>query len=168
MKSLARIGAVAVAALLVATVAVPAFAATDVTVGQFVQRMAASKNLNATDAQIAADSLRSAGVRLPANLEMRDPLREVDVVEISKAAGLRVSTSNPDKVFTGAQVDSFFFAFADEIVTGDPDDDVRTSTVRPYGEGNGKGWGPAFDPFTKGKGQAKGKAKGWRSPTEPE
>ena len=51
---------------------------------------------------------------------------------------------------------------------GDPDDEASTRTVRPYGDGLGNGWGPPFDPFTKGKGQAKGKAKGWRSPHEPE
>jgi hypothetical protein len=169
MKILARIGAMGVAALLVAAVGVPAFAADEVTVGQFVQRLAVTKNLNATDARIASDSLRAVGVRLPADLDMNARLTESDVVAISRSAGLRVTSSNPEQAFTPEQVDAFFFALADEIsVTGDPDDEIRTNTVRPYGEGNGNGWGPPFDPFTKGKGQAKGKAKGWRSPYEPE
>jgi hypothetical protein len=167
MKSLVRASATVAAALLVVALATPAVAANDVTVGQFVQRMAMAKNLNSTDAMIAADSLQAVGIRLPEDLKMTARLTEADVVEISRAAGLRVTSSNPDKLFTSDQVDSFFFAFSDEIgVTGDPGDEAFT--VRPYGEGNGNGWGPPFDPFTKGKGQAKGKAKGWRSPWEPE
>ena len=169
MKILARIGAMGVAALLVVAVAAPAFAANETTVGQFVQRLAITKNLNASDARIAEDSLRSVGIRLPSNLDMNARLTEADVVAISRAAGLRVTSSNPDQSFTNEQVDTFFFALADEIaVTGDPDDEASTRTVRPYGEGNGNGWGPPFDPFTKGKGKAKGKGKGWRSPHDPE
>ena len=169
MKSLTRVSATVAAALLVVALAAPAVAANDVTVGQFVQRMAMVKNLNSTDAMIAADSLRAVGVRLPADLKMDARLTEADVVNISRAAVLRVTSSNPDKVFTSGQVDSFFFAFSDEIgVNGDPDDENYGNTVRPYGEGYGNGWGPPFDPFTKGKGQAKGKAKGWRSAWEPE
>ena len=169
MKSLVRASATVAAALLVVALAAPAVAANDVTVGQFVQRMAMAKNLNSTDAMIAADSLRVVGVRLPADLKMDARLTEADVVNISRAAGLRVTSSNPDKAFTSSQVDSFFFAFADEIdVNGDPGDMIRGNTVRPYGDGIGNGWGPPFDPFTKGKGKAKGKGKGWHSPWEPE
>ena len=170
MKTLARIAAVGVAALLVVSVAAPTFAANEMTIGQFLQRLAVTKNLNATDARMASDSLRAAGIRVPTNLDMGARLTEADVVAISRAAGLSVTSSNPTQAFTTEQVDAFFFALADEIsVTGAPDDDEITgNTVRPYGEGNGNGWGPPFDPFTKGKGQAKGKAKGWRSQHEPE
>ena len=169
MKSLVRASATVAAALLVVALAAPAVAAEEVTVGQFVQRMASAKNLNSTDALIAADSLRAVGIRLPADLKMGARLTEADVVRISRVAGLRVTSSNPEKVFSSEQVDSFFFAFSSEIgLSSDPRERIGTDTVRPYGEGYGNGWGPPFDPFTKGKGQAKGKAKGWRSPWEPE
>jgi hypothetical protein len=165
MKSLIRWGVTAVAALLVVATAAPALAANDVTVGEFVQRLAMVKNLNATDARIAVDSLEAVGVRLPAELKLSARLTEGDVVTISRAVGLRVTSSHPERQFTGDQVDSYFAAFSDEF---DGDEGAGTYTEYPYGTGKGKGWGPPFDPFTKGKGQAKGKAKGWRSPTEPE
>ena len=56
MRNLKRLGAVAIAIALLA--AVPTMAA-DITVGQFVQQLARAKNLNATDAQAAADATRS-------------------------------------------------------------------------------------------------------------
>ena len=59
MKSLIRCGATAVAVALVVAVAAPAFAA-NITVGEFVQRVAIVKSLDATDARVATDSLRTA------------------------------------------------------------------------------------------------------------
>jgi hypothetical protein len=162
MKSLIRCGAAVVAVALVVTA--PAFAA-NITVGEFVQKVAIVKNLDATDARVASDSLLAAGVRLPADLDLNAQLTESHVVAISRAVGLRLTSSNPDKVFESDQVDSYFVAFASEIgdpmavASGDDDDDDS-------------GWpsenGPPFDPWTKGKGWHKGWGKGHQSPCEPE
>jgi hypothetical protein len=143
-------------AVLVAAIATPAIAAGEATVGQFVQEMARAKNLNATDARIAVDSLRAVGVRLPDDLKLSDRLTEGTVVRIARAAGLPVNTSNPDAVFDLDQVDRFFDVFDAELGAGPVDDE----TVTPHT--------PWFDPFTKGKGKHKGWGKGHRTPSEPE
>lgn len=159
MKSLIRCGATAVAVALAVAVAAPAFAA-NITVGEFVQRLAIVKNLDATDARVATDSLRTAGMRLP-DLDLNAQLTESHVVAISQAAGLRLTSSNPDQVFESEQVDSFFVAFSSEL-------------VEPTVETADDGWpsenGPPFDPWTKAKGWGwhKGWGKGHQSPTEPE
>ena len=166
MRYLTRVGAMAIAALMVVVMAAPALAASEVTVGKFVLELALHKNLVATDVPVAVDSLREVGIRLPADLDMNSPLTEGDVVNIARSIGLRVTTSNPGATFDGNQVDSFFLAVNDEM-SGD-DEEITTYTDSPFGTGYGKGNGPAFDPFSKGKGKHKGKAKGWMSPTEPE
>jgi hypothetical protein len=165
MRKLIRLGAIAAAALMIAVTVAPALAASEVTVGRFVQELALHRNLNAVDVPTAVDSLRAVGIRLPADLDMNARLTEGDVVSISRAIGLRVTTSNPSTPFDQSQVESFFFALGDQVVS---DSEYNTMTDSPYGTGYGKGNGPAFDPFTKGKGKHKGKAKGWQSPTEPE
>ena len=149
-----KLSVLAVAVVLAMT-AIPALAANDSTVGQFVQEMARAKNLNATDATIAADSLRAVGVRLPADLRLNKRLTERDVVEISRSAGLSVSTTNPDAAFGAEQVNRFFLAFGSEFGVSEPNEPVRPNT-------------PSFDPFTKGKGKHKGWGKGHRTPSEPE
>ena len=158
MKSLIRCGATAVAVALVVAVAAPAFAA-NITVGEFVQRVAIVKNLDATDARVATDSLRTAGVRLPADLDLNAQLTESYVVAISREVGLRLTSSNPDRVFESDQVDSFFVAFSSELVE---------PTAETADDGYPSENGPPFDPWTKGKGQHKGWGKGHQSPTEPE
>ena len=165
MRNLIGMGAIAVAALLVVATVAPALAASEVTVGRFVQELALHKSLGAVDVPTAVESLRSAGVRLPVNLDMDEALTEGDVVSISRAIGLRVTTSNPQTKFDANQVANFFLAVGEQI---QDDTEIATYTDRPYGTGVGQGNGPPFDPFTKGKGKHKGKAKGWQSPTEPE
>jgi len=147
-------GALAAVVLLAAAVA-PSLAA-DVTVGQFVQELARAKKLNATDGQIAAESLRTVGVHLPADLRLSNRLTEADVVRISRAAGLLVSTANPEAPFDDEQVDRFFVVFGSELAAPPGDDPI----VEPLD--------PAFDPWTKGKGNHYGHHKYSRSPTEPE
>jgi len=161
MKSLIRCGATAVAVALVVAVAAPAIAA-NITVGEFVQRVAIVKNLDAIDARVATDSLRTAGVRLPADLDLNAQLTESHVVAISRALGLRLTSSNPDRIFESDQVDSYFVAFGSELV--DP------ATASECSGEDCDGDGPAFDPWTKGKGHGwhKGWGKGHQSPTEPE
>lgn len=141
-----------VLALMLVT-AVPVLAAGDITVGRFIQELARVKNLNATDARIAVDSLRSIGVRIPEEIRLDQRLTEGDVVEISRAVGLRVSTNNPEAPFTEEQVNSYLQAFSAELgLIGGDDDDPPSVRV------------PAFDPHSKGKAYA----KGHRTTIEPE
>jgi hypothetical protein len=145
----------AIAALL-AVSAAPALAA-DVTVGQFVQELARAKKLNATDARVAVDSLRTVGVRLPSDLKLSDRLTEAEVVRISRSVGLLVSTANPEAPFDDEQMDRFFDVFGVELAVKDNDDPIGGETLDP-----------TFDPWTKGKGNHYGHHKYSRSPTEPE
>lgn len=168
MRNVKRLGALAVAIAIVAALAAPVLAS-EYTVGQLVQRLAKEMNLNATDQRIAAESLAVAGVRLPSGLDYRKGLTEADMVEIARTIGLQVSTTRPGAAFDSTQVDRFFMTFA-----GDLDDrfdggaSVRNGETPDGESGGAPGNGPPFDPYAKGKGGAKGKKKGHRSPTEPE
>lgn len=153
-----RLGALFVAIALVA-VALPAFAANEATVGQFVVKLAQARNLGATDARVAVDSLRGVGVRLPADLNFSAQLTEGDVARLSRAVGINVTTANPDNSFTNDQVDQFFSAFAVNLQNNAGGDELA-----PADED-----GPPFNPYSKGKGGSKGKKKGHDfTPTEPE
>jgi len=126
----------------------PALAAGDVTVKDFVVRIAQAKQLPATSCDGAASSLREAGYNLPV-VSCDSTLTEGDVARISESIGIRVTTSQPTAVFGAAQVDAYFTAF-ERQVSGDPD---------ARGDGTDEG----SDPLTKGK----GKKKGLRSPDDP-
>ncbi|HXV75678.1 MAG TPA: hypothetical protein VD788_05105, partial [Candidatus Polarisedimenticolaceae bacterium] len=145
----------------------------ETTVGRFVEELAKVKNLNATDPAIAADSLRAVGVRLDRGLDLNKRLTESDVAEISRAAGLLVTTSNPDAFFDSGKVDRFFQAFQTELALGasttacDPATEDCSNPGQGSGPGNGES-GPPFDPFSKGRGNPRGKGKGDRTPTDPE
>ena len=156
MKTISRV----VVVMAILALALPTFAA-DITVGSFLQKLAQSKNLNATDARIAADSLRGIGVRVPADMRLTAPLTEGDVARIARAAGLNVTTNRPEASFTEEQVATFIVAFQAELAQGSGDG-VNTQN---HEDGNG----PAFNPYSKGKGGSKGKKKGHDfTPTEPE
>ena len=114
LMNVKRLGALFVAALLVMA-AVPTFAASDATVGDFVIKLAKSRNLAATDARVASDSLRGLGVRVPTNLDYSSKLTEGDVARLSRSFGLNVTTTTPDNLFTADQVDSFFATFGSDI-----------------------------------------------------
>jgi len=165
-----RLAVVAVAAILTATLALPVLAAGDVTVGQFIQRLALQKSLNATTPEIAAESLAAVGLRLPADVQFSAGLKERDVTAIARSLGLRLTTSRPDASFTSEQVDEFIATFGLDLgqAPGDEGNSTRNGAT-PGGESGGApGNGPAFDPYSKGKGGSKGKKKGHRSSTEPE
>ena len=112
MSNVKRLGVVAVALVMSAALAAPALAASDVTVGQFLQEFAKAKNLNATDPRIAADSLAVVGVQVPNDVQLSQRLTESVVIKISRSAGLNLSTSRPDASFSAEQVDRFFATFA--------------------------------------------------------
>ena len=151
-----RLGALFVALAMVA-VALPAFAG-NATVGDFVIKLAKARNLGATDARVAVNSLRGVGVRMPADINLSKQLTEGDVASLSRALGVNVTTTNPDNAFTDDQVDRFFAAFAVNLqnVGGESNDTAASD-------------GPPFNPYSKGKGGSKGKKKGHSfTATEPE
>ena len=165
MSNVKRLGVVAVLLVMSAAVAAPALAASEVTVGQFLQEFAKAKNLNATDPRIAADSLSAVGIEMPGDIQLTQRLTENVVIKISRSAGLNLSTSRPDASFSAEQVDRFFATFAGEL-RDDAVIGVRSDCTPPSNGCNGNG--PPFDPFSKGNGKSKGKGLGHRTPTDPE
>ena len=171
MRNRMRLGAVTVALILVAVVALPALAADEsMTVGRFVTQIAENQHLDASDVPTAVGSLRAAGIRIPAGIDYNKRLTEGDVAQISQLAGLKVRTSSPGAYFDEGQVDRFMLSFAGELGTRGDDSigtDSHTNPGQGSGPGNGNGNGPPFDPFAKGK-HGKGKGKGPHTPTDPE
>jgi len=158
--SLKRLGALFVAAMFVVA-AVPAIAASDATVGDFIIKLAKARNLAATDAFVATNSLRGVGVRVPEDLNASKRLTEGDVTRLSRLVGLNVTTTSPDDAFNSSQVDSFFATFGTEI--GFKNGTESGNTAKAAGNGGG-----TFDPYSRGKGQANGHGKGlFKTPKEP-
>jgi len=151
----------AIVLLTLLALTLPATASDETNVGSLVQRLAQAKNVDATDARIAVDSLRDVGVELPADLDLAARLTEGEVARISRSIGLNVSTNRPEALFSKNQLDRFFESFQVELALRS--DTPAGGGLRPNAEGR------SFDPFTKGKGGMKGKKKGHGSaPTEPE
>ena len=130
MKNTKRI-VLAMAILLIVTMAAPAFAAADVTVGGLLQEIAKLNNLPAIDGDVAMQSLRAAGMNIPA-LDTRKTLTEGDVVSISEVIGLNLSTKDPESIFSRAQLDGFLDSFGDELDVNDfgQNDDGLPGAVR--------------------------------------
>lgn len=137
-------------------------AASDYTVGQFVQQLASSKRVDAASPVVAAASLAAVGARIPSTIDLSKPLTEGDVVEISRSLGLRVTTSRPEAAFDRLRVDRFLGTFAAELgleaaIRGENDqgEDDQGDGGGDAGGGDADGDGPPFDPFSKGKGKGK-------------
>jgi len=156
MRNLKRLGGIAIAVALAVVLAGPAVAA-DMTVGQFIQKIARAKNLNATDARIAADSLAAVGITVPSNLRLDAYLTEGDVAAIARSAGLNVRTASPDAAFGTEKADRFLNSFSGDLRTSTGDS--RQARYRK-GDGEGEGENP-------GNGKGKGKGKNGRTPTDP-
>ena len=151
MKNLKVLGGVA-AVLVALALCVPAVAANNVTVGDFVMELAKVRGFTSSNAAQAKASIESTGITVPVT-DFDRTLTQGDVVAIGNAAGLNLNSSTPEAAFTGDQVNSFIVSFAPELTV--PDDGEQTSNK----EGNN-----AADPRTKGKGKKKGL---FRSPSEP-
>ena len=111
MMRVNRLGMIVV--LAVGAMAAPAFAA-NVTVGQFLTRLAEAKHLVAADAASAEANLRSAGFNLP-RLELGKPLTEGDMTAISNALGVAVTTERPSSLITDTQMATFMTSFRGQI-----------------------------------------------------
>jgi hypothetical protein len=91
-----RLAALATLILSLALDSAHATAGDDVTVGRLVQEIARVLELDATDARVARESLSRAGLSLPADLDLNAALTEAEVVRVSRAAGLKLTTSRPE------------------------------------------------------------------------
>jgi hypothetical protein len=154
MKPFARFSSMAVIAVGLAMA--PAFAGS-VTVGHFYTQLAQAKHLGAADAAVSEASLRSAGYALP-HFALDKPMTEGDVVSISTALGLTVTTSSPARPISDAQVGAFLATFGKQLGAS------SLGTAPPEVNGDGTG---GIDPGNSGNG--KGKKKGHnKSSSEPE
>lgn len=185
MRKLQQIGALSLAIALVIASAPALTAAQPMTVGQFVERIATAKNLDAANAYVAADSLAANGVRLPADIVYTDTLTEGDVVSIARTLGINVRTSDPEADFTQNQADRFLLSFSRELsstpqaqTSSTPDFDLFDDLVGIQGPGDGpedgistdwfwwwKGWYPGYwwskwQDYWAGKWKGKWKGKG--------
>lgn len=152
MKTVSRIGAFAAGAALV--LAAQAYAASPaVTIGSFLEKIAAARHLPAATAQDAVRSLRNAGVAIP-NLDVNATLTEGSVVAIGNALGVTVTTRSPEAPFDQAHVDSFLQAFGPQIGGSD------TPSTRDQG-------GSPNPNSDNGKGKKKGHNKSTSEPGAP-
>jgi hypothetical protein len=149
MKNVKVLGGVA-AALVTLALCVPAVAADNVTVGDFVLQLAKAKSLTANDPMQAQSALAANGVQVPA-IDLGKTLTQGDVVAIGNAAGLNLNSSTPSAEFGSDQLSAFMISFGPELGTSDPENATD-------------GDKPKTDPLTKGKGKKKGLL---RSASEP-
>lgn len=158
MKNLVSLRGVATALVAVAVLVGPAFAADQVTVGDFYKKVADIQGVEYTDAAGAEAALRAVGMRAPV-LDLGKILTQGDVASIANAAGLRVTTSTPDATFTEDQLSLFVSSFGTELgpIGGIGGEDMSTDALP---------WENGADPLTKGKGLKKGLYKRI-SPSEP-
>jgi hypothetical protein len=140
--------------LFVSVAALPAAAATP-TVSDLVVTIANANGLQPADGAEAVSQLRGLGANLPV-LDLSAPLTERNVVLVSSAFGVRVTTQRPADRFSSGEMRQLVSAFGDQFNLG-PDGGSDDNATQ--GGGNGA------DPRTKGKGKKKGL---FRSPSEPQ
>ena len=151
MKNLKSLKVAAAVLIAFAMIAAPALAAgQDLTVGKFLIEIAKVKQLHAVDAVTARTALANAGINV-GNLDLDKGLTQGDVVAISTAAGLAMSTSTPEATFNDEQMVTFISTFGPEL---GGDEGYATAGDKPK-----------VDPRDKGKGLKKGLYK--RSLSEP-
>ena len=136
------------------------------TVGSFMQKLAQLNGLDASTPAGAERSLRAAGYRIPADLDLSLTLNEGRVASISRAMGLAVTTRRPSASFTSSQLDELLAYFGPQLSGSGEDNrssDDGTGDVGGPPPEHSNGNGPPFNPWTKGK----GKGKGHVTPTDP-
>ena len=111
MRRVNRFGMIAV--LAVGTVVAPAFAG-NVTVGRFYTELAQAKRLVAVDVASAEASLRGAGINLP-KLALDKSLTEGDLMSISNALGVAVTTQRPSQLISESQLNTFMASFGTQL-----------------------------------------------------
>lgn len=131
----------------------------NLTVGDFLVRIAQEGRLDVSGPAEARKVLNEQGWALP-RLDLGARLTEGDVVSIARSAGLNVVSSDPDRPFGATGVQAFLSAFGSSL---DPAD----GRSRPQESRSGDHpdpWDHGADPREKGKGLKKGLV---RSPVCP-
>ena len=140
-----------------------AVASNPATVGDFLSAYAKALKIEMpanTSGDALVGTLRAAGVKLDAKVDVAKVLTQGDVVKMGKANGLRLTTNRPEASFTTEEIGQFFSSYGltlGSIPAGGTDTRYAASDNPP---GN-----PAGHANT-----AKGAKKGrpFQSPTEPE
>lgn len=155
MSLLARISLILIVLVAATAVAGAANVPADsrLSVGDFLHSVTDSIRLQGEPGR-SLDTLRAAGVQLPATLDPSTPLTEGKVVEVLTAFGIRLNTSRPDSEFSAGSVERLLGVFGTQMALAAGAEDPGST----YGDG------PAFDPYSKGKGKGKG---GDVTPTDP-
>lgn len=140
-----------------------ASADTNLTVGDFLLQYARSVHMvlppNATP-EVAKAALQAVHAISGEDLLLSRTLTHGDVIRLGRAAGLKITSSTPEKTFSKAEADMFFETFASLLsahagTPASPDNDLRT----------------AADSSAAGHANTdKGKKKGrpFQSPNEPQ
>jgi hypothetical protein len=102
-----------IALLAIGIIVTPALAG-EVTVGRFYAEIARVRHIPAADAAAAEAGLRAQGFRLP-SLSLNKSLTEGDVVGISHALGIGVSTQRPSQPFGDAQLAVYSEVFGGQL-----------------------------------------------------
>ena len=141
-----------------------AIASNSTTVGDFLAAYAKALKIEmpanpSGDALVG--TLRAAGVKLDAKVDVAKALTQGDVVKIGKANGLRLTTKSPDATFTTEEIGQFFTSYG------------LTLGSTPAAAGSETRYAASDNPPGDPAGHAntsKGKKKGrpFQCPTEPE
>ena len=133
-----RVIAVACVIALTLVLAGAGWAGEGATVGWFLQRIAAARNLPATTPTQAERELRESGVQF-ATLDLNKPLTEGDIVRVGQSLGIKVTTQNPTSLSDQKQAQSFIVAFGPEVGTSGAAKTRDAGGVPNDASDNGKG-----------------------------
>ena len=140
MKTSRETRVIAVASVIALTLALSGavWAGEGTTVGWFLQRIAAARNLQATTPAQAERDLRASGVGL-SKLDLDKPLTEGDIVIVGQSLGINVTTQNPTALSDRRQAESFIVAFGPEVGTSGSAKTRDAGGVPNDASDNGKG-----------------------------
>ena len=141
-------------------------ASTPKTVGDFLAAYARALNIElpasaSSDAVVA--TLRASSVKLDANIDPAKALTQADVVKIGSANGVHVTTQNPAKGFSAAEIDQFFISYGPVLAQTSS---AASTSVAGLSAGSERFGSKEHHRPNKGKGKMKG--KGHQSPDEPD
>lgn len=140
-----------------------AIASSPATVGDFLSAYAKALKIEMpanTSGEALVSTLRAAGVKLDAKVDVAKALSQGDVVRIGKANGLRLTTNRPAAAFSAQEISQFFTSYGLTLgaAPAGGDDARYAASDLPPGDPNSHA--------NTNKGTKKGRP--FHSPTEPE
>lgn len=181
-NGIGRIGFVLIITAIAASVTVGAPSAapapdtggTQLSVGEFLVLYAHSIHLNIppnASAEMALQLLRSAGVQLPTDLDLRQPLTHGSLVRIGEMRGVRLTTTTPGRTLDRGEAEMFLRAFVVDSFSRTlapaptPGGSQQTTAAATGGRSSNPPGDPAGHAGDKGKGKKKGRP--FASPSTP-